>query len=187
MTADPTPTAVEALIAEVAHHVAMERACAMGGDSATTGLILRLRNALRDQALQLHRGGGDGGLEPVSHSLRSVPPDQVPETADPELTEYVTATANKYRAAVNGQPGLLSLLYDVDLLPEQLLHVLEVNPPAAGPNAARLTAICELWAMANKPAFQQALSRRTTEGRSEPISSTPPSDVEASRQSGGEG
>lgn len=67
------------------------------------------------------------------------------KAAPKELTDYVTGVAARYRAYINADPGLLSLLYDIDLLPEQLLHVLSVNPDAAAPNAARMTAVCELW------------------------------------------
>lgn len=73
------------------------------------------------------------------------PPIEVPDAASDELREYVDRVLIKYRSAVNGDPGLLSVLYDVDLLPEQLLHVLEHNPYAAGPNASRMALICELW------------------------------------------
>lgn len=66
-------------------------------------------------------------------------------SASAELTKYVTDVVMKYRKYVNAEAGLTSLLYDVDLLPEQLLHVLDVNPPAAAPNAGRMAAICELW------------------------------------------
>lgn len=66
-------------------------------------------------------------------------------TPSPKLTEYVRGIVTKYQSYVNAESGLTSLLYDVDLLPEQLLHVLDVNPPAAGPNASRMAVICELW------------------------------------------
>ena len=67
-----------------------------------------------------------------------------------ELKQYVDAVLEKYRPVVNQTPELLSILYDVDLLPEQLLHVLEHNPPAAGPNASRMAMICELYARAQR-------------------------------------
>jgi hypothetical protein len=71
-----------------------------------------------------------------------------PKPASAELRKYVEAMVNRYRAQVRDTPGLLSVLYDVDLLPEQLGHVLDVNPPAAGPNASRFGLICELWRLA---------------------------------------
>lgn len=67
------------------------------------------------------------------------------ELASDELRSYVNGVAARYRVYISAEDGLLSLLYDIDLLPEQLLHVLDVNPPAAGPNATRMAAICELW------------------------------------------
>ena len=67
------------------------------------------------------------------------------EAASPELKEYVEGVIKEYRSYVSATPDLLSLLYDIDLLPEQLLHVLRVNPSAAGPNATRMSAVCELW------------------------------------------
>jgi hypothetical protein len=69
------------------------------------------------------------------------------EVADQSLARYVDKVIEQYRPLVNAEPGLLSALYDVDLLPEQLGHVLQVNPQAAGPNAARFALICELWKM----------------------------------------
>lgn len=69
----------------------------------------------------------------------------MPKKASKALTEYVSGTVEKWRPYVNEEAGLMSLLYDIDLLPEQLLHVLEVNPPAAAPNAARMVAVCLLW------------------------------------------
>lgn len=66
--------------------------------------------------------------------------------ASKALTEHIEAVVVERRAAISADPGLQSLLYDVDLLPEQLLHVLRVNPPAAELNARRMVAICILWA-----------------------------------------
>lgn len=70
------------------------------------------------------------------------------QLADADLTEYVTSIATRYGPYVNVTAGLLSLLYDIDLLPEQLLHVLDVNPSAALPNSQRFMAVCELWKIA---------------------------------------
>lgn len=73
------------------------------------------------------------------------------EAASAELTGYVESVVAEYRPFIAGTPGLMSLLYDIDLLPEQLLHVLRVNPPAAVPNAARMSAVCELWKRQARP------------------------------------
>lgn len=72
---------------------------------------------------------------------------------------YIDKVCNEYQAYINDNMGLLSMLYDVDLLPEQLQHVLEVNPAAAGPNSQRMIAICELWKRQATPA---ELSARAT-------------------------
>lgn len=71
---------------------------------------------------------------------------------NPSLKAHINLVADKYRPLVNAEAGLLSALYDVDLLPEQLLHVLDVNPDAAAPNANRFMLICELWKLAHPPA-----------------------------------
>ena len=78
------------------------------------------------------------------------------ETATKELIESINGTVKEYSGYIDSEPGLLSLLYDVDLLPVQLLHVLRVNPPAAEPNARRMIAICELWRR-QRPANQASL------------------------------
>lgn len=69
----------------------------------------------------------------------------------------VEDVARRYEQLVNSEPDLLSLLYDIDLMPEQLLHVLEVNPDAVTPNACRFAAVCELW-KARDPAKWEAAS-----------------------------
>lgn len=70
------------------------------------------------------------------------------QPADADLTKYVTSIATRYAPYVNATAGLLSLLYDIDLLPEQLSHVLGINPSAALPNSQRFMAVCELWKIA---------------------------------------
>mgnify|MGYP000922428315 CR=1 FL=1 len=71
---------------------------------------------------------------------------------NPSLKAHINLVADKYRPLVNAEAGLRSARYDVDLLPEQLLHVLDVNPDAAAPNANRFMLICELWKLAHPPA-----------------------------------
>lgn len=70
------------------------------------------------------------------------------QPADADLTKYVKSIATRYGPYVNATAGLLSLLYDIDLLPEQLSHVLDVNPSAALSNSQRFMAVCELWKIA---------------------------------------
>ncbi len=57
-----------------------------------------------------------------------------------ELTDEEEASARAatqpYRKMINDNPPLLSLLYDIDLLPEQI--VLQVN-------AGRMIAVCEMF------------------------------------------
>ena len=67
------------------------------------------------------------------------------------LDDCINEVAQRYRSYINEEPGLLSLLYDVDLLPEQLLHVLSVNPSNVAVNAMRMSAICELWKQRRDP------------------------------------
>lgn len=44
-----------------------------------------------------------------------------------------------YRKMINATPGLTSLLYDIDLLPEQIVRAV---------NVSRMIAVCELWKLA---------------------------------------
>lgn len=81
--------------------------------------------------------------------------------ASKELTEFVNGIVSKFQPYVNAEPGLLSLLYDIDLLPEQLLHVLEHNPPAAAPNAMRMSAVCALWKVRDPEKWQAHLGVET--------------------------
>jgi hypothetical protein len=84
-------------------------------------------------------------------SARSNPNTRRPKRAkaSKELTDYIRRIVEEFSPLVNEETGLQSLLYDIDLLPEQLLHVLDVNPPAAAPNAMRMVAVCELWKARN--------------------------------------
>ncbi len=73
-------------------------------------------------------------------------PTNVMETvAMAEASCFVSGISSRFQSYVDTEPELLSLLYDLDLLPEQLLHVLQVNPSAAVANASRMVAVCELW------------------------------------------
>mgnify|MGYP005819123015 CR=1 FL=1 len=67
------------------------------------------------------------------------------KTVADEGAAFVHLIVGQYQGYINQEPGLLSLLYDIDLLPEQLLHVLRVNPDAAPVNASRMAAVCDLW------------------------------------------
>ncbi len=51
-------------------------------------------------------------------------------------SKFIDETVQPYRQYINDTPELLSLLYDIDLLPEQIM--LRVN-------AIRLVAFCEVW------------------------------------------
>lgn len=55
-----------------------------------------------------------------------------------EETKEASAMTQPYRKFINDNPPLLSLLYDIDLMPEQI--VLRVN-------ALRMVAVCELFRM----------------------------------------
>lgn len=68
-----------------------------------------------------------------------------PEEPPKALVDWVNEVLSEYTGLINSESELLSILYDVDLLPEQVATVLRVNPRAAGPNATRMSAICELW------------------------------------------
>ncbi len=54
----------------------------------------------------------------------------------PEREEGVTELLKPYLLFISSRPGLLSLLYDVDMLPEQTVTY-------AG--AMRLAALCSVW------------------------------------------
>lgn len=55
-----------------------------------------------------------------------------------EEEEAVAKAVQPYRKEISDNPALLSLLYDVDLLPEQINRYVNVN---------RMVAICELFKM----------------------------------------
>lgn len=54
----------------------------------------------------------------------------------PEDEKWIATCVGPYRKMINETPELLSLLYDIDLLPEQI--VLRVN-------AVRMAAFCEVF------------------------------------------
>lgn len=67
--------------------------------------------------------------------MKTIPAYEI-STEEENVTELLT---QKYRAYISDTPPLLSLLYDIDLLPEQIrLHV----------NAVRMAAVCELYKLA---------------------------------------
>lgn len=68
-----------------------------------------------------------------------------PEEPPNALVDWVNEVLTEYSGLINSESEPLSILYDVDLLPEQVATVLRVNPRSAGPNASRMSAICELW------------------------------------------
>lgn len=51
-------------------------------------------------------------------------------------SEDVDKIVQPYRSFINSTPELLSLLYDIDMLPEQTISI---------PGAIRLAAFCEVW------------------------------------------
>lgn len=65
---------------------------------------------------------------------------------DDEIKAATEATM-PYREQINNTPALLSLLYDIDLLPEQIrLYV----------NAVRMAAVCELFKLIPPEALEKA-------------------------------
>ena len=68
------------------------------------------------------------------------------EPTEEEIKAASVAT-QPYRKQINETPTLLSLLYDIDLLPEQIrLYV----------NATRMIAVCELFKLIPPEAFNKA-------------------------------
>lgn len=69
-----------------------------------------------------------------------------------ELTDEETKAAQEavqpYRKLVNETPALLSLLYDLDLMPEQIRMYV---------NASRLIAVCELFKMVPVDVIETAM------------------------------
>ncbi len=63
----------------------------------------------------------------------------------PEIIEAIEADLRQWAPYVNDTPGLMSVLYDIDLMPEQISHVMDVNPRAAPVNCNRMVAFCMLW------------------------------------------
>lgn len=55
----------------------------------------------------------------------------------------------QYRKFINENPALLSLLYDIDLLPEQIRLFV---------NARRMAAVCELFKLIPPDALQKAMA-----------------------------
>lgn len=76
--------------------------------------------------------------------------------AEPSVEEIRAAgeAIQPYRKQINESPALLSLLYDIDLLPEQIrLYV----------NAVRMIAVCELFKLVPPDALEKALAQRAEE------------------------
>jgi hypothetical protein len=70
------------------------------------------------------------------------------EPSDEQIKAAYEAT-QPYRKLINETPELLSLLYDIDLLPEQIrLYV----------NAMRMIAICELFKIVPPEALKKAMT-----------------------------
>lgn len=66
-----------------------------------------------------------------------------------EEIEAASKVTQPYRKLVTETPALLSLLYDIDLLPEQIrLYV----------NAVRMVAVCELFKLVPPEAMQKAMT-----------------------------
>jgi len=53
-----------------------------------------------------------------------------------DVEKFIEDVTQPYRAYITATPALLSVLYDIDLLPEQ------IRLPV---NAIRMAAFCELW------------------------------------------
>lgn len=60
------------------------------------------------------------------------------ELPDAEQRKEMDAAIQPYRQQISGTPALLSLLYDIDLLPEQIRILV---------NVGRMIAVCELFKM----------------------------------------
>lgn len=70
------------------------------------------------------------------------------EPSEEEIKAAQEAT-QPYRKLINETPALLSLLYDIDLLPEQInLYV----------NAGRMIAVCELFKMVPPDVIAKAMT-----------------------------
>jgi len=70
------------------------------------------------------------------------------EPSEEEIKAAGEAT-QPYRKLINETPALLSLLYDIDLLPEQIrLYV----------NATRMIAVCELFKLVPPEAMAKAMT-----------------------------
>lgn len=53
--------------------------------------------------------------------------------------DYCQDATRPYRKQIRETPGLMSLLYDIDLMPEQIVKSY---------NVGRMIAVCELWKQA---------------------------------------
>lgn len=73
-----------------------------------------------------------------------------PEISQEEI-KAVQEAVQPYRKQINETPLLLSLLYDIDLLPEQIrLYV----------NATRMIAVCELFQMIPPEVLTEAMAKK---------------------------
>lgn len=61
----------------------------------------------------------------------------------------VAKVVDPYRTQVNDTPALLSLLYDIDLLPEQIPHFA---------NAKRMVAVCEMFKRLTPEAINEMMT-----------------------------
>lgn len=66
--------------------------------------------------------------------IETLQPERIGDRREPGVSEYLS----KYRGFINARPMLVSLLYDIDMLPEQTVT-------KAG--AIRLGGLCEVWRM----------------------------------------
>ena len=92
--------------------------------------VVRMRELQYIDAVLASLGLGEDGENVV------VPKGTIMTPApDEETRKQMTAAMANYRKYINDTPALMSLLYDIDLLPEQI--VLPVN-------VTRMIAVCEL-------------------------------------------
>lgn len=79
------------------------------------------------------------------------------EPTDEEMRAAISKSVQPYCGQINDTPALLSLLYDIDLMPEQ------IRLPV---NVSRMIAVCELFKRLTPEALEDLLKAGGGERRS---------------------
>lgn len=113
--------------------------------------------ALIDAEYNVETWGLHGRLKALDAALSSRPVEAgtTEERKWPQREEGVAAILADYSAFISARPELTSLLYDIDMLPEQCV---------TRPGAVRLAGLCEVWKRMEKAEASPPLSGSPEDG-----------------------